>query len=125
MRYFYVGSYRVRLYYPFKGQQGHLIDIAAAYEWAGQGPALAISRGDDNRWTDDAGNVYDLDCSTDTLPTKIEKHSLDVHLQALVKYANLDQLVYDVRADEGQGWEGPAVIAVGEAVEAIQNYVKE
>ena len=33
--------------------------------------------------------------------------------------------VYDIREREGKGWDGPRVIAYGEACSAIENYMKQ
>jgi hypothetical protein len=44
-------------------------------------------------------------------------------LQTLVKDADLDALVYNVRDPELKGWDGPQVTAVSAACTVITKYV--
>lgn len=46
-------------------------------------------------------------------------------LRVLFEVESIEDYVYDVRERECEGWEGPRVVAFGEACETLKRVMKE
>lgn len=46
-------------------------------------------------------------------------------LKVLIEQESIGDFVYDIREREGEGWDGPRVVAFSDAVQVLSEFLKE